>query len=245
MSEQEKVQTVSDIVRKDYRTADVFKKWGVNYCCGGNLPLDQVCLTLNLDQEKIETELKSATQNVQLPNALSFDEWPFDFLVDYIVHVHHGYVKIAGPKLNQLLTQFVEGHKTKYPYLVDVQYSFDRLLTDLTEHLAKEEQVIFPYIKQVNNSFIHQASYGALFVRTLQKSLTHVIEVEHQNIANLLTALRSATNNYTFNEKACTNHQVIYHKLKEFDADIMQHKHLENNILFPKAMQMEKELLQL
>lgn len=238
-------KTISEMVRKDYRLADVFKKWGINYCCGGNGTLDEVCNALQLDKALVEKEIEQATQTIQLPNTLQFEIWPFDFMVDYIFHVHHSYIKIFGPRLQQILFNYVEGHKTKYPHLVDVQKTFHALLNALLEHTKKEDEVIFPYIKQINSSYKQKATYGPLLVRTLKKSLADVTGKEHTQIAELLTALREAANNYVFPEDACTNHQVIYHKLKEFDADLVQHKHLENNILFPKATQMEKELLQL
>jgi regulator of cell morphogenesis and NO signaling len=102
--------------------------------------------------------------------------------------------------------------------------------------------VIFPYIKQVETTFRRKEIYGNLFVRTLRKPL-NAVEKEHAQISVLLDQLKSQANGYNFPEKACTNHQVIYHKLREFHDDMIQHKHLENNILFPKAIRLEQELL--
>ena len=236
--------TVSQIVKSDYRTADVFKKWGINYCCGGNLPLEDVCALKNLDVKAIEEEINQATKTVNISNALQFNDWPLSFLIDYILHVHHAYIKQAIPNLTQQLNSFVSGHLKKYPYLGAVEETFANLAKVLLEHIQKEEESIFPYVRQITNTYERKEVYGSLFVRTMRQPLAETIENEHTRISRLLMLLREQTNNYTFNDQACTNHQVIYHKLKEFDNDLVQHKHLENNILFPKVLEMEKSLLQ-
>jgi len=237
--------TISQIVRSDYRTADVFKKWGINYCCGGNLPLQEACAVKNISLPVIEEDLQAATKTVQLSNSLHFNEWPVFFLVDYILYVHHAYVKQAVPTLRQTLGSFVSGHNKKYPYLAAVEETFQNLSEVLIQHTLKEEESIFPYVKQISYTYERKETYGSLFVRTMRKPLAETIAKEHDRISNLLILLREQTNHYRFKEDACTNHQVIYHKLKEFDADLVQHKHLENNILFPKVLQMEKTLLKL
>jgi regulator of cell morphogenesis and NO signaling len=139
----------------------------------------------------------------------------------------------------------VPGHLKKFPHLAAVQEAFLHLAQELEEHMEKEEDSIFPYVKQIINTYNRREVYGSLFVRTMSKPLAETVEKEHGRIANLLKHLRQLTNNYSFVSDACTNYQVLYNKLKEFDADLVQHKHLENNILFPKAIEMEKSLQQL
>ena len=236
-------QTISEMVRNDYRVADVFKKWSINYCCGGSGTLAEVCALRQLDKQAILFEIDAATKTVQLSNSLAFDEWPFDFLLDYIVHVHHAYVKFAGPRLKQVLLQYVAGHQTKYPHLVEVEVAYNNLLHSLEAQIVKEEEVVFPYLRSLSNSFRQKEAYGSLLLVSLQKPPNDATGSEYKELGMNLTALRTASNGYRFGEDACTNHQVIYHKLKEFDADVVQHKHLENNILFPRAAQMEKDLL--
>jgi regulator of cell morphogenesis and NO signaling len=237
--------TVRDIVVQDYRTADVFKKYGINYCCSGNVLLKEACLSLNVNMVELNKDLETATKTVHIPSTLQFDEWSLDFLVDYILNVHHSYTKKTIPVLTSQLNAFVNSHKKKYPELVKVQEQFNELAEMLTEHLQKEEETIFPYLKQIANTHKRKETYGSLFVRTLSKPLHKVLESEHTHITAMMKELRKLTGQYQFPEEACTNYQVIFHKLKEFDNDLVQHKHLENNILFPKALQIEKELLQL
>lgn len=241
-----KTFTIREIVTNDYRTADVFRKWGINYCCNGNVSLREACLSQNVNEEMVLAEIQNAKKSISISNSLSFVEWPLDFLADYIFYVHHDYIKKAAPLLREQLEHFSSTHKNKFGYLAEVLATFETLSTELVQTLKYEEEVIFPYIKQVNNTYQRQEVYGALFVKTLRKPLRDVLEHEHNRIMSLLTHLREVTANYTTAaDNICTNHSVLYHKLSEFDADLVQHKHLENNILFPKAIKMESELLQL
>jgi regulator of cell morphogenesis and NO signaling len=241
----QETKTVRDIVINDYRTADVFRKWGINYCCSGNLPLNEACSVKQVNLSDVELDLQQATRNITLSNSTAFNEWPVPFLTDYIVYVHHNYLKTTLPQLRQLMASFIPGHLKKYPHLVGVQQTFNDLADELEEHTAEEEESIFPYVKQVNSTYSQKETYGSLFVRTMRKPLAQIIEKDHGRIVSLLKQLRVETKVYSFGPDACANYQVIYRKLKEFDADLVQHKHLENNILFPKALQMEKSLLQL
>ncbi|MCU7549489.1 DUF542 domain-containing protein [Chitinophagaceae bacterium LB-8] len=235
--------TVSDIVRKDYRTAEVFNKYGINFCCGGNLPLQQACQLHNVNVDSVEKELENVTNPISLPPTVKFEDWSIEFLVDYILNVHHAYIKQTMPELSAGLKAFASSHGDKYPYLHEVEEAFIDLAAELSEHIDHEEDSIFPYLKLVSTTFKRKEIYGSLFVRTLSKPLSLIIETEHKRIFSLLLQLRKSANNYTYNDDVCPNHQVLYNKLKEFDADLLQHKRLEDNVLFPKAIGMEKELL--
>lgn len=243
MEIENKALSISGIVRKDYRTADVFKKHGINYCCGGNSTLEEICRLQNLDLNSLQNELEKATNTVVVPASLRFDEWNIDFLVDYIINVHHAYLKHTLPALDQTLEAFVRSHRNKFSFLDQLLETYKELAELLLEHTAEEEKRIFPYIRQISHTHKHKESYGHLFVKTLSKSLAQVLQSDHKHIAAHLIQLRNITNQYQFSSNACTTHQVVFQKLKELDADIVQHKHLENNVLFPKAINMENELL--
>jgi regulator of cell morphogenesis and NO signaling len=236
--------TVANIVRQDYRTAEVFKKYGINYCCGGNISLEDSCEKNRLDYQLVLEELEAATKDISVPNSLNFGVWKTEFLVDYIVNVHHGYLYQVLPALEAHLLSFVESHKNKFPEFSELIEVFEELSSALKTHNRYEEEIIFPYIKQIENTHRRRETYGNLFVKTLRKPLGN-IEADHKKISAILGELRTLTNNYTYPADACTNHRVIFQRLKELDNDMMQHKHLENNILFPRAIQIEKELLQL
>jgi regulator of cell morphogenesis and NO signaling len=133
-------------------------------------------------------------------------------------------------------------HGKKYPELSEISKTFEQLSEKLLIHNRHEETTTFPYLKHLDSAFRKGESYAQLFVRTLKKPFTNIRE-EHTEIGILLNKLKELTGNYHFGEEACTNHQVIYRKLQEFHNDLVQHKHLENNILFPRATEIERLLL--
>jgi len=234
--------TISQIVQSDYRTADVFKKHNINFCCGGQVSLQTTCMLGDHNYNRILNDLEEATRDIHLSNILQFDQWKIDFLIDYIMNVHHAYLYQAIPTLELALTSFMEGHKKKYPELTKIHELFLELSDVLLTHNRHEEEIIFPYIKQIDIAYRRKESYGNLFVRTLRKPLRNV-EEEHNVISGILKNIKENTNNYDFPNNACTNHQVLYHKLRELHEDLVQHKHLEINILFPKAIEIEQQLL--
>ena len=236
--------SVSEIVKSDYRTSDVFKKYGINYCCGGHVSLGDACHSLGLHSDQVLVELEAATQNILLSNLIDFSGWSTGFLIDYIANVHHTYLYMALPSLEAGLQALASRHSSRSAGLNTLLEIFKELSVLLRSHNRHEEDVIFPYIKQIETAYRHKESYGNLFVRTLRKPLSN-IEYEHTKISELLKSMRRVTNHYTFPSNACTQEQVIYRKFREFDNDMVQHKHLENNILFPKAIEIEKELLRL
>ena len=235
---------VSDIVFKDYRTADVFRNYGINFCCGGKIPLNKVCEAMGLDAIAIKRELEQAVQQISISNFLSYHEWNLDFLADFIVHVHHAYLKKALPETREYLTRFVEGHRKKYPYLDKLEADFINFNNELLVHIQEEEEIFFPYIKQISHAYCNQESYGGLFARTLHKPVVNMSRFDDEMLGKWLKRLREHTNNYTLPLNPCVNHKVTFSKLRELDNDLVQHGNLETNFLFPKAIAMENELLE-
>jgi regulator of cell morphogenesis and NO signaling len=236
-------RTISDIVRSDYRTADVFKKHGIDYNIA-NGRLLETCASQNLDYNSILEELEAATRTIIISNSLHFSEWKISFLVDYVINIHHAYMHMAMPALDNSLASFVETHKKKYPEMKRVFFLFRELSVLLVTHSRHEEEIIFPYIRQIESTHRRRETYGNLFVRTLRKPLSN-IEKEHDVIMTILKEIQTLTNNYTCGFNTCADQSAIYHKLEEFHNDMLQHTYLEDQILFPKAIEMEKELLQL
>jgi regulator of cell morphogenesis and NO signaling len=235
---------VSDIVRDDYRTADVFRKYGIDFCCGGKWSLKMVCDARNLDVAILLQELEEAVRTIQLSNKLRFEDWDIDFLTDYIVNVHHQYLRKALPEAKDYLNDFIEGHQKEFPFLSDVLKIVISLSKEMFPHLVEEEEIIFPYIRQISHAYHSKESYAGLLVRTLRKPVENVMHHEHESVSRSLHELRQLTDHYTLPERACVSHKVTYLKLLEIDNDLVQHLHLENDILFPRAIAMEKELLE-
>jgi regulator of cell morphogenesis and NO signaling len=234
---------VTEIVTHDYRTAEVFRKYGIEYCCGGKWPLQMVCDNKDIDLRMLTKELEEATRNVHVPNSLPFNEWNIDFLADYIVHVHHHYLKNQLPEIKNLLLKFADEHRKKYVYIAELEKTFLNLYNEMLPHLKEEEEIIFPYIRQITHAFDSGESYARLLVRTLRKPVEEMMHHEHVSVIKAAQKMRELTNDYTAPAQACVSHKVVFLKLKELDNDLMQHMHLENNILFPRAIEMEKILL--
>lgn len=234
---------VADIVKQDYRTAAVFQRHGIEYCCGGRWPLSIICENKGIELEDLRVELENAIRPLQVSSALPFEEWSIDFLTDYIMHVHHQYLRDNMPFIETHLERFVTGHSKKYPHLQELQKLFRDLQADIEPHLRQEEEVLFPYVRQIAHAYDDSEPYAGLLVRTLRKPVESIMNQEHEKIMQFLTRMRQLTHGYTPPENACVSHGVACSLLQELDNDLVQHLYLENEVLFPKAIAMEKELL--
>jgi regulator of cell morphogenesis and NO signaling len=235
---------IREIVKMDYRTADVFKKHQLGYCCSGIVPLKSACEAKGIDYGMLTAELRESTKNITVSNLLPFDDWSIGFLVDYITNVHHAYLYQVIPSLTLSLESFVVGHQDKYPELSSVLEIFRELARILMKHNKHEDEIIFPYIKQIDSAYRRKEPYGNLFVRTLRKPL-YVVEQEHLQIQGLLVGLETATNYFNPPDSACLSYEVNIKKLEELHNNLIQHKYMEHDLLFPKAIAIEQKLLQL
>jgi regulator of cell morphogenesis and NO signaling len=234
---------VADIVTQDYRTSNVFVKYDIDYCCNGKSTLRSACEERGLNVEVIKQQLNEALITVNYSASLDFNDWPVDFLIDYIEYVHHYYLRENLSAVEQQLNKILSQHHTKFPYLRELRDFFIGLKTDIIPHLEQEEKIIFPYIKQIAHAHQSKESYASLLVRTLRKPVENIILHEDEKLAQYLHRFRKLTNNYSTPGNASISYRICMARLKELDMDLSQHIHLENNILFPKALQMERELL--
>lgn len=240
LKEGEKEPTIGDLVSKDFRKAEVFKKFGLDFCCGGKKTLTKACSEKGLDVVQVEKELKAIEEK---PSASSqdFNNWELDFLVDYILNTHHKYVLRSIPVIFEYTQKVAKVHGERHPEVVEVADTFLKVVDDLNRHMMKEENVLFPYIKiltATKNDFknLKPSPFGTI------ENPVKMMEIEHEEVGELMENIRQLTNNYTPPANACTTYRLSYSKLKEFEDDLHQHIHLENNILFPRAVVLEKEL---
>ncbi len=234
---------VTDIVKQDYRTADIFLKYGIDFCYGGLWTVELACKEKGLDTAEVLKELRRVVRQGRSGAVMDFEGWDVDFMIDFILNVHHRYLYKALPEIQAYVNRFLEGCQEKYPELVELKTIFTRFMKEFPPHMKQEEEIIFPYIRQIYDAYIHRESYASLLVRTLRKPVEEVMQKEHETTGTLLRRLRELTNNYLAPVEATLTHRVTFAKLKELDTDLVQHIHLENNILFPRAIAMEKELL--
>jgi regulator of cell morphogenesis and NO signaling len=234
---------VGEIVRQDYRTADVFKKWQLNFCCGGEIALKSLCESKQLDFDRVVYELQEATRDMKISSQIHFQDWKIDFLIDFITRVHHDYIYQVLPPLKTALEAFALTHTHKFPELVNLVELVDKLSNKLIVHNKHEDEIIFPYIRQMYSAYKRNEAYGNLFVRTLRKPL-NTVEKDQREISELLSSLSRITSDFQAPAKVCSTYEVLLSKLKELHENLLQHQYLERDILFPKAIEIEQKLLQ-
>jgi len=239
----EKTSFVNDLVRKHHHTANVFRKHGIEYCCGGKWPLETVCLTKGIEFNQLKKELEDACRVTQLPPMIAFDTWNIDFLTRYIINIHHEYLKKTLSDTAEIIKHFADGHEKKHPYMQEVYALFVQLEKEILPHIRYEEETIFPYICQIAHAYENNDSYAKLLVKTLRKPLDAIMKHEDDLLMALVLKIRLLTNNYSAPENACVSHTLALSRLKELDNDLIQHIYLEKEILFPRALAIESELL--
>jgi regulator of cell morphogenesis and NO signaling len=238
-NDMESGETVGEIAAKDLRKAEVFKKYGIDFCCGGKKSLKQVCEEKGLDVAVVEAELENPIQAVSSAN--DYNRWEPDFLADYIYNQHHLYYYNELPIIKGLLTKVVQHHGDNHPELKYVYSLFAQLVQELDTHFMREEKVVFPFIKALALA----KRTGNFETLNSQPSLTEpiqIMEADHEAAGGILADIEKITGKYNPPADACNSYQYLYKKLKELDEDLHQHIHLENNILFPKALKLDKEL---
>ncbi len=232
--------TIGSIVSLDIRTAKIFRKYGIDFCCGGHRTIEEVCASKRIERTELELQLLNPG-NVRHAGVMSADQWELDFLATYITNIHHAYVWQTIPLMLSLAEKVVEFHRAQYPETEKVAKLLVKLCREMEAHLETEEKVLFPYIcemAQVSRS----ANPGHAIALSSVGSPLRVLVNQHEMVGNDFMEIETLTGNFTPPEDACNTLKVFYATLKEFEDDLFLHIHLENNILFPKAERMEREL---
>ncbi len=234
-------QTVREIALESPSSIRIFEMLGIDYCCGGRKPLSDACLENNLEVAIVLAALES-TKNVRPAVEVNWATISLQRLVDHIVATHHEYVKHELPRLAVLAEKVVSRHGPTTPHLSVIQSTLAHLDAELTHHLGKEEQVLFPYIVDLESALLTAGARPASCFGTVANPIAMMTR-EHDAAGALLVELRKLSNGYLPPEGACPTYHAFYDGLKEFEQDLHQHIHMENNILFPRAIQMENSAL--
>jgi regulator of cell morphogenesis and NO signaling len=232
--------TVADVVSSNIKTADVFKKHGIDFCCGGGVSLAKICDKKGIVYKSLSEELEKVDQ-VQ-NRAENYDSWSLNFLIDHIVNIHHKYVLDSIEVLNQYVNKVANVHGHHYTELLEIQLLFREVAEELSFHMQKEEKILFPYIKYLVQIQNGEAEYEKPQFQSVENPI-NVMEAEHENAGGIFKKIAELTNNYTPPNEACNTFKALYSKLQEFEEDLHQHIHLENNILHPKAKKVETLVL--
>lgn len=236
----QKENTIGEVVARNFRTAQVFEKFGLDFCCGGKKTISDACEKHGVDTDKLLGELINVSQN---GNGMSTDYtlWEPDFLIDYIINNHHSYVVKTLPVIYAHSQKVAGAHGENHPEVIKIAEYFSIVKDELEVHLMKEEKMLFPYIKKLaeikkKNLDVQFPPFGSV------KNPIKVMEAEHEKAGNLMAEINTISNRFNPPEDACTTYKVLYQELKEFEDDLHVHIHLENNILHPKAIELEKVL---
>ncbi|GEO05043.1 hypothetical protein AAE02nite_27070 [Adhaeribacter aerolatus] len=236
----EEGETIGELVTKDYRKAEIFKKYGLDFCCGGKKSVARACAEKGINPVLVEQELNALTET-PVARTQNFNAWDLSFLADYIENTHHTYVRESLPALSEYTTKIARVHGERHPELIEIARHFVAIAAELNAHMPKEERVLFPYIRRLNEADKSGATLVKPGFGSIQNPI-NMMEMEHEAAGSSLEAIRELSNNYTVPADGCTTYRLAFAKLQEFESDLHQHIHLENNILFPKAIELEQKV---
>ncbi len=236
MTEDPSTKTIGGFVADDYRTARVFEKYGIDFCCGGNVSLGAACRQKGIDVISILWEIE-AVKSEPVDRSQNFAAWDVPFLADYIVNVHHAYIKESSGEIVFYAKKIVEVHGARHPELREIAATFDRIVADLAPHLREEEEIFFPAVKRAAGAGKAGMQPQQQDVDTIKADLVR-LRREHEEVGEAIHTIRRLARGYAVPDDACNTFMLTYRKLNEFEDDLHKHVHLENNILFPKAEQL-------
>lgn len=233
-------KTVAEIALERPNSAAVFEKLGIDYCCGGRKPLAVACQEAGIDVNQVAELLEDGAGKDKSENeAGDWSERSLASLVSHIVEKHHAFCRKEGLRLRTLLEKVVSKHGGRHPELSRVNEIFDALSDELSMHMMKEEQMLFPYIIRLEDAAAHKSAPPRAPFGTVQNPVRMMVQ-EHDDAGHLIKEIQSLTGNFTPPEDACTSFKALYQGLEAFQADLHQHIHLENNLLFPRAIALEE-----
>lgn len=233
--------TIGEFVAHDFRTASVFTKYGIDFCCRGHRTIAEVCEKKTISQDNLLEELTAVILTANA-NAIDFNSWPLDLLVDYIEKKHHRYIEGKIPVILLYLDKLCQSHGGNHPELLEVRSLFQGCAADLAAHLKKEELILFPFINKLEKAVQSETVLEIPAFDTVNNPIAMMKE-EHEHEGDRFRKIMTLTHHYTPPADACNTYRVTYSMLQDFEQDLHEHIHIENNILFPRAKKLEEKLL--
>ena len=228
-----KEKTIADIVTADIRTASIFKRHGIDFCCGGGKILSDVCKEKKIRVSKITNDIEKLNST---KNEKNYNKMSVNALIKHIIETHHKYVKEKIPTIKDFAKKVSKVHGINYPETNLIYHLFLRLSDELLDHMNKEEEILFPKIKILIDKTYSKSvffSYGTIL------NPIKMMEMEHESAKKVLKEIEELSNKYTPPLSACNTYRALYNSLEEFQDDLHIHIHLENNILFPKVLKFD------
>jgi regulator of cell morphogenesis and NO signaling len=229
--------TIGEIVAADYRAAAVFQRHGIDFCCQGARTLDRGCREAGADTAEVMRHIEAATAT-SASGVPRFNDWGLQTLAAYIVANHHAYVREMLPLMTAHSRKIADVHGNRHPELPRVAALVEELADEMTSHMMKEEQILFPYIVQLADATAEgrpapPAPFGSV------DNPIHMMEMEHESAGHAMLEIRELTDGFALPADCCATYAVCLQELEAFERDLHAHVHLENNILFPKASALE------
>lgn len=237
---------VSEIVIHYPQTRKQLEEWGIDYCCGGRRPFKEACIIANQSWQQVCEKLNEMIeQSTQAPYAKNWTAVSLTELADHIIDAHHTYLRENLPRLKQLAEKVYHAHQERHgKMIVKLRDLLQTLSGEIETHLAKEEQVLFPLIQQMVVFERDPKTRPSIHCGTIENPIRQM-SVEHDSAGDILTQIRKTTSDYKLPADACESFKALYDGLRELEYDLHDHIHLENNILFPKAIQLENKICSL
>jgi regulator of cell morphogenesis and NO signaling len=230
---------IGQFVAEDYRTAAVFSKYKIDFCCNGNRSIQEVCDKKGIDSNVLLDELQAILSKKD-GESIDYKSWPLDLLIDYIEKKHHRYVEEKIPVLRQFLDKLCRVHGERHPELLKINELFTASAGELAAHMKKEELMLFPFVKKMVHATLEKSAIQSPQFGTVENPISMMMQ-EHDNEGERFRQIAALTDNYNPPADACNTYKVTFAMLEEFEKDLHLHIHLENNILFPKAVKLEQQ----
>lgn len=233
-------KTVRDIALEMPVTTRIFEEFKIDYCCHGDTPFDEACRNVGASPDIVLQKIDGVLDLSTADDNGSFAQMGLSDLIDHILDKHHVYTRDEMSHLTPLMAKVASRHGDHYAYLLELKELFQALCDDLEPHMMKEEMVLFPYIQKLEYSYSNRLNTAYPPFGTVQHPVT-MMNVEHEEVGEILAKMRKVTDDYTLPAEACPSFTALYHRLGEFEKDLHQHIHLENNLLFPRAIELEQK----
>lgn len=238
---EENIQTIGQLVADNYRAAEVFQSFGLDFCCGGNKTIEEACTDTGVDYREVQQALQQLEKK-QDEEQQNYNQWSLDFLIDYIINNHHRFSRTKLPEIRAYMKKVAMVHGERHPELKQMHHEFTHLHGDMLDHMDNEEGILFPYIKQLvkvkeEGRKLEMPNFGEA------SDPIAIMEQEHDEAGTTMKRIRELSNGFRPPEDACTTYRLLYENLEAFERDLHKHVHLENNILFPKALHLERFLI--
>lgn len=230
---------IGEYVADDFRTAAVFSKHKIDFCCNGNRSVEEACEKKGIDSNKVLQELETVL-SASTAQSIDYKSWPLDLLAVYIEKTHHRYVEEKIPVLLQFLNKLCRVHGERHPELFKINDLFTASAGELASHMKKEELVLFPFVKRMVSAKLKNEAIQSPQFETVENPIAMMME-EHDTEGERFREIAELTDNYNPPADACNTYKVTFAMLEEFEKDLHLHIHLENNILFPEAIKLEQQ----